>query len=89
MSRRVHRRGPQPPGDAPRRRAAAPTRSPSRDATGTRVERWPDYHKHTPADDGFVEDGPYIEAWETRIIPDRTAAKAAFLAGELDVYAAD
>jgi len=57
-----------------------------RDATGTRIERWPDYHKHTPADDGFVEDGPYIESWETRIIPDKTSAKAAFLAGDLDVY---
>ena len=59
-----------------------------RDATGTRTERWPDYHKHTPADDGFVEDGPYIDAWETRIIPDRGSVKAAFLAGDLDVYAA-
>ena len=59
-----------------------------RDATGTRVERWPDYHKHTPADDGFVEDGPYIDAWETRIIPDQVAAKAAFLAGDLDIFAA-
>ena len=59
-----------------------------RDATGTRTERWPDYHKHTPADDGFVEDGPYIEAWETRIMPDAAARKAAFLAGDLDVYAA-
>ena len=59
-----------------------------RDATGTRVERWPDYHKHTPADDGFVEDGPYIDAWETRVIPDQVAAKAAFLAGDLDVFAA-
>ena len=59
-----------------------------RDATGTRVERWPDYHKHNPADDGFVEDGPYIDAWETRIIPDQVAAKAAFLAGDLDVFAA-
>ncbi len=58
-----------------------------RDATGTRVERWPDYHKHTPADDGFVEDGPYIDAWETRVIPDAVAAKAAFLAGDLDVFA--
>ncbi len=58
-----------------------------RDATGTRLERWPDYHKHTPADDGFVEDGPYIDAWETRVIPDATAAKAAFLAGDLDVFA--
>ena len=57
-----------------------------RDATGTRVERWPEYHKHTPADDGFVEDGPYIDAWETRIIPDQVAAKAAFLAGDLDVF---
>ena len=57
-----------------------------RDATGTRVERWPDYHKHTPADDGFVEDGPYIDAWETRIIPDQVAAKAAFLAGDLDIF---
>ncbi len=58
-----------------------------RDATGTRTERWPDYHKHTPADDGFVEDGPYIDAWETRVIPDQVAAKAAFLAGDLDVFA--
>ncbi len=58
-----------------------------RDATGTRVERWPEYHKHTPADDGFVEDGPYIDAWETRVIPDQVAAKAAFLAGDLDVFA--
>ena len=58
-----------------------------RDATGTRIERWPDYHKHTPADDGFVEDGPYIDAWETRIIPDQVAAKAAFLAGDLDIFA--
>ena len=59
-----------------------------RDATGTKVERWPDYHKHTPADDGFVEDGPYIDAWETRIIPDQVAAKAAFLAGDLDIFSA-
>ena len=57
-----------------------------RDSTGTRVERWPDYHKHSPADDGFVEDGPYIDAWETRVIPDQVAAKAAFLAGDLDVF---
>ena len=56
-----------------------------RDATGTRLERWPDYHRHVPADDGFVEDGPHIDAWETRIL-DRVDARAAFLAGELDVY---
>ena len=56
-----------------------------RNATGTRLERWPDYHRHVPADDGFVEDGPYLDAWETRIL-DRFDARAAFLAGELDVY---
>ena len=57
-----------------------------RDETGTRVERWPDYHRHTPADDGFVEDGPYIEAWETRVTPEYESSKAAFLAGDLDVF---
>ena len=68
--------------------ASGPYTMTKRDATGTRVERWPDYHKHTPADDGFVEDGPYVDAWETRIIPDQVAAKAAFLAGDLDVFSA-
>ena len=68
--------------------ASGPYTLTKRDATGTRVERWPDYHKHTPADDGFVEDGPYLDAWETRVIPDQVAAKAAFLAGDLDVFAA-
>ena len=57
-----------------------------RDETGTRVERWPDYHRHTPADDGFVEDGPYIDAWEKRVMPEYASRKAAFLAGDLDVY---
>ncbi len=57
-----------------------------RDETGTRVERWPDYHRHIPADEGFVEAGPYIDAWESRVLPEDPAAKAAFLAGDLDVY---
>ena len=57
-----------------------------RDERGTRVERWPDYHRHTPAEDGFVEDGPYIDAWETRVIPEYASSKAAFLAGDLDVF---
>lgn len=57
-----------------------------RDETGTRVERWPNYHRHIPADDGFVEAGPYIDAWETLVLPDQVAAKAAFLAGDLDIY---
>ena len=60
-----------------------------RDAEGTRVERWPGYWKHTPADDGFVEDGPYIDAWDTRIISDSAAVKAAFLAGDLDVMGSE
>jgi len=57
-----------------------------RDETGTRVERWPDYHRHTPAGDGFVEDGPYIDAWETRVTGDSWAGKQAFLWGDVDVY---
>ena len=73
--------------DLPDGSTSGPYRLVSRTATGTRLERWPDYHKHTPADDGFVEDGPYIDSWETRIIPDQVGAKAAFLAGDLDVFA--
>lgn len=57
-----------------------------RDETGTRVERWPDYHRHTPADDGFVDAGPYIDAWETRIIDLSLDARQALLRGDLDVY---
>jgi peptide/nickel transport system substrate-binding protein len=56
-----------------------------RDAEGTSVVRWPDYFDHTEADDGFVaKGGPYIQQQDTRILPDRTAAKAAFTAGNLD-----
>ncbi len=56
-----------------------------RDATGTRLVRNPDYYKHDPAYDGFVVDGPYIDNIETKVIADRAAQKAAFLAGDLDV----
>ena len=55
---------------------------------GTRLERWADYWKHTPADDGFVEDGPYIDQVSTRIIPDKEAVRAAFEAGDMDVFGA-
>ncbi len=72
--------------DLPHGSGSGPYTIARRDATGTRLERWPDYHKHTPADDGFVEDGPYIDAWETRIIPEAASRKAAFLAGDLDQY---
>jgi len=74
--------------DLPEGTTSGPYRLVERNATGTRLERWADYHKHTPADDGFVEDGPYIDSWQTRIIPDQVGAKAAFLAGDLDVFAA-
>tara|TARA_B100001123_G_scaffold180835_1_gene207136 strand:- start:7952 stop:9769 length:1818 start_codon:yes stop_codon:yes gene_type:complete len=67
--------------------ASGPYTLTRRDAIGTKVERWADYHGHPEEDDGFVADGPYIDSWETRIIPDFAAAKSAFLAGELDVYA--
>ncbi len=74
--------------DLPPGSGSGPYTLTQRDAEGTRLERWPDYHKHSPAGDGFVEDGPYIDNIETRIIPDRAAAKAAFLAGDLDVFTA-
>ena len=57
-----------------------------RDETGTRLERWPDYHRHVPAHDGFVDAGPYIDAWETTVIEDWGERRRAFLNGELDVY---
>ncbi len=72
--------------DLPAGSGSGPYTLARRDTTGTRVERWADYHQHDPADDGFVKDGPYIEAWETRIIPEAASRKAAFLAGDLDVY---
>ncbi len=56
------------------------------DEAGVRVERWPDYHGHVPAGDGFLEDGPYIDAWETQALP-REVATALFVEGELDVFA--
>ena len=56
-----------------------------RDASGVRLVRYPDYYKHENPSPHFVEDGPYIDAQETRIIVDRAAVKAAFLAGDLDI----
>ena len=72
--------------DLPFGAGSGPYTMTKRDPEGTRVERWPDYFRHAPTDDGFVEDGPWIDAWETRILPDRDAAKQAFIAGELDVF---
>ena len=67
---------------------SGPYRIAEANAEGTRLTRWEDYWKHTPADDGFVEDGPYIDEIVTRIIPDKEAVRAAFEAGDMDVYSA-
>ncbi|MCC6380940.1 MAG: ABC transporter substrate-binding protein, partial [Dehalococcoidia bacterium] len=55
------------------------------ESTGTRFERNPTYYKHEKPSATFVVDGPYIDAWEERIIADSGAAKAAFLSGEVDI----
>jgi peptide/nickel transport system substrate-binding protein len=55
-----------------------------RDATGVSLARYPDYYKHKNPSNHFVEDGPYIDAQETRVIVDRAAIKAAFLSGDID-----
>ena len=57
-----------------------------RDAQGTQIVRWGGYYTHPNPDDGFVEDGPYIQEQVVSIIPDRAAIKAAFLSGDLDVF---
>ena len=74
--------------DLPFGAAGGPYTLEQRDATGTLIRRWPGYYEHDPAEDGFVKEGPYIEEWHTAILPDRSAAKAAFLAGDLDVFGA-
>ncbi len=56
-----------------------------RDATGVSLARYPDYYKHKNPSKHFVEDGPYIDAQETRVIVDRAATKAAFLSGDIDI----
>ena len=55
-----------------------------RNATGVSLARYPDYYKHKNPSNHFVEDGPYIDTQETRVIVDRAATKAAFLAGDID-----
>jgi peptide/nickel transport system substrate-binding protein len=65
---------------------SGPYRMTRRESTGTRFERNPNYHvEQEPLSPTFVADGPYLDAWEERIIADSGAAKAAFIAGELDI----
>jgi peptide/nickel transport system substrate-binding protein len=48
-------------------------------------ERWPKYWKHTNPPPTFVEDGPYIDKIEFRMMTDPAAIEAAFRAGDLDM----
>ena len=74
--------------EGPKGSGSGPYLLEKRDATGTTLVRNPNYYKHSPADDGFVEDGPYIDRIETKVIPDVAGQKAAFLAGDLDYLGA-
>ncbi len=55
-----------------------------RDASGVALVPYPNYYRHENPSPHFVEDGPYIERHETRIIVDRAAVKAAFFSGDID-----
>jgi ABC-type transport system substrate-binding protein len=66
------------------RAGAGPYVMTKRDNTGTFYERNPNYYKHSPAEGPYVEDGPYIDAWDELIIADPVAAEARFLEGDLD-----
>ena len=56
-----------------------------RDATGTRMERNPDYFKQRIPAKTYVADGPYIDTIDTRVLNDGAAVNAAFLSGDLDI----
>lgn len=55
-----------------------------RNSAGVALARYPDYYGHANPSTHFVEGNPYIDRHETRIIVDRAAVKAAFLAGDID-----
>ncbi len=55
-----------------------------RDSAGVALARYPNYYAHENPSTHFVEGEPYIDRHETRIIVDRAAVKAAFLAGDID-----
>lgn len=66
--------------------AAGPYILSERNAEGTRLTRNPNYYPHPNPDDGFVEDGPYIEEYDVRIVPDAITARSLLESGDLDAY---
>lgn len=55
-----------------------------RNSAGVALARYPDYYSHQNPSTHFLEGPPYIDRHETRIIVDRAAVKAAFLAEDID-----
>ena len=66
--------------------AAGPYILSERNAEGTHLVRNPDYYAHPNPDDGFVEDGPYIDEIDVRVIPDLVTARSLLESGDLDAY---
>jgi len=66
--------------------AAGPFTLAERNAEGTRLVKNPNYYSHPNPDDGFVEDGPYIEEYDVRIVPDAVTARSLLESGDLDAY---
>jgi ABC-type transport system substrate-binding protein len=66
--------------------AAGPFILSERGAEGVHLVRNPNYYSHPNPDDGFVEDGPYIEEYDVRIIPDAVTARSLLESGDLDAY---
>ena len=66
--------------------AAGPYILSERNAEGTHLVRNPDYYPHPNPDDGFVEDGPYIDEYDVRIVADNVTARSLLESGDLDAY---
>ncbi len=66
--------------------AAGPYILSERSAEGTHLVRNPDYYAHPNPDDGFVEDGPYIDEYDVRIVADNVTARSLLESGDLDAY---
>ena len=66
--------------------AAGPYMLSERNAEGTHLIRNPNYYSHPNPEDGFVEDGPYIEEYDVRIVPDAITARSLLESGDLDAY---
>ena len=66
--------------------AAGPYILSERSAEGTHLVRNPDYYPHPNPDDGFVEDGPYIDEYDIRIVADNVTARSLLESGDLDAY---